>query len=218
MKTYYTIYKVTNKISGKFYIGAHKTIDLDDAYMGSGKYLKHSIEKHGLDNFEKKILHVFGTSEEMFAKEAEIVNEEFIAEENTYNLKVGGFGGWDYANSKQDSEWKSYISNKSQRFTGKTFSEAAKQKLSESKVGERNPRYGKPGTMLGKTHSDEAKNKIGLANKITQAGSKNSQYGKRFKWMTDKIINKKVSQEDVAYYLNMGFVFGRNKSSTKSTT
>jgi hypothetical protein len=59
--------------------------------MGSGKYLKYSQEKHGIENFEKEILHAYDAPEPMYEKEAEIVNVEFIAEANTYNLKVGGF-------------------------------------------------------------------------------------------------------------------------------
>jgi hypothetical protein len=97
--TYYSVYKITNKINGKCYIGTHKTNDLNDGYMGSGKYLTRAIQKNGLENFEKVILHVYTTSEEMFAKEAEIVNEDFLSNENTYNLRLGGFGGFDYVNN-----------------------------------------------------------------------------------------------------------------------
>ena len=34
----------------------------------------------------------------MYAKEKEIVTEEFILREDTYNLRRGGYGGFDYIN------------------------------------------------------------------------------------------------------------------------
>jgi len=94
----YTIYKITNKIDNKVYIGKHQTDDLNDGYMGSGKILRRAQSKHGLENFMKEILHVFDTEDEMNAKEKELVTEEFCLREDTYNLCVGGQGGFSYLN------------------------------------------------------------------------------------------------------------------------
>ncbi len=95
----YTIYKITNKVNGKIYIGKHQTKDLTDNYMGSGKMLRRAQSKYGLENFVREILHVFDTEEEMNAKEAELVTEEFCMQEDTYNICVGGQGGFSYINS-----------------------------------------------------------------------------------------------------------------------
>jgi hypothetical protein len=93
-KLYFTLYKITNLINGKYYIGTHRTYNLNDSYMGSGHIIKRAIKKHGVSNFKKEILFVFDTEEEMFYKEKEIVNEEFIKNDQTYNLHIGGKGGW----------------------------------------------------------------------------------------------------------------------------
>ena len=95
----YTIYQITNVINGKIYIGKHQTNNINDGYMGSGKNLKRAIKKYGIDNFVKDILYVFDSEEKMNYKEAELVTEEFCLREDTYNICVGGKGGFSYINN-----------------------------------------------------------------------------------------------------------------------
>ena len=208
---YYTVYKVTNKISGKLYVGTHKTENLDDGYMGSGKYLKHAINKYGLGNFEKEILFIFDNPDDMFGKEAEIVNEDFIAEENTYNLRVGGFGGWDYANkkySKEDRERLSAIANiaLTEKMNNDTeFRKNQLDKRSKSMVKRwEDSQYrnavcasdSRRNSFKGKTHSAESKTKIGQANSRKQRGSKNSQYGTRWIHSLKERRSVKIKKSD----------------------
>lgn len=54
-KKYFFIYKTTNLINGKYYIGMHATNNLEDDYLGSGTYLRRSVKKHGKESFKKEI-------------------------------------------------------------------------------------------------------------------------------------------------------------------
>lgn len=86
----YTVYKVTNVINSKEYIGIHATENPYDDYLGSGVRIKLALKKYGKENFKKEILFVFDNPEDMIAKEAELVNEEYVKRDDTYNLVSGG--------------------------------------------------------------------------------------------------------------------------------
>ena len=87
---FYTVYKTTNLINKKIYIGVHKTLNPNDSYIGSGKILADAILKYGKENFVKEVLFVFSTLLEAYNKEQELVNEEFVKRSDTYNLIKGG--------------------------------------------------------------------------------------------------------------------------------
>lgn len=101
----YIVYQTTSKVNNKIYIGVHKTEDPEkfDGYLGNGVYIyrpssymnpkthfQYAVKKYGIKNFIRTTLKVFDTEEEAYKLEAEIVNQEFIEREDTYNLTLGG--------------------------------------------------------------------------------------------------------------------------------
>ena len=199
---YYLIYKTTNILSGKFYVGSHKTKNKDDGYMGSGKYLNHAIKKHGLANFRKEILFEFATAKEMYDKEAYIVDDDFLAEENTYNLKQGGFGGFDYINNSGKNI---YGNNGMLGFGGENLHKSTTKdrlisqgryyeyinKISTSlKDGYKSGKLIPP--FLGKTHKEETLQK--LRGHTRSNGCNNSQFG--MMWITNGLSNLKIKNND----------------------
>lgn len=191
---YYTIYKITNILDGKFYIGKHKTKDLDDGYMGSGKYIKRAIEKHGVENFKKETLHVFETEAEMNESEARLV----VLSEESYNLCPGGHGGFGYINSN------GLAVKYTRGFSGRKHSEETKQLLRSREVhwGSKismNRKNIKPWNVGLKLTDQDKHNKS-----IAQTGNKNSQFGTM--WITNGVEAKKISKESV---IPTGWIRGR---------
>jgi len=195
---YYIIYKITNQIDGKFYIGSHKTSNLEDTYMGSGKYLKYAQAKYGIENFTKEILFVYDNPRSMYEKEAEIVNEDFLATENTYNLKVGGYGGWDYINSNLTSEFTIQRAKKGYQASKESmavYSPVKEENVENWKANISKSLKGRPGTFKGKRHKDDTKNIVSQkAKERLKDSTKNSQYGTI--WITNGIENKKIKKSD----------------------
>jgi hypothetical protein len=86
------IYKITNTINGRWYIG--KTNGRDPSYMGSGKLLKQAYAKYGQENFIKEVLESCATDQELNLREQHwIATTNAIQDSMSYNLAEGGSGG-----------------------------------------------------------------------------------------------------------------------------
>ena len=90
MTTYYILYQITNLVNGKIYIGKHKTKHLADKYFGSCTELKKEMKIMGAENFEMTVLCYLNNQEELDLLESLVVNSEFCAREDTYNIHTGG--------------------------------------------------------------------------------------------------------------------------------
>lgn len=204
----YTIYKITNKIDGKIYIGKHQTSDVNDTYMGSGKLLKRAQRKYGIENFIKEILHIFDTEAEMNAREAELVTEEFCIREDTYNICVGGKGGFGYINSitrnNPNSEMESRRISKIRDYNLKhgvkppatVWTEERRKRTGETtrrilKAGLKPNIFALSNPMRNPAH--RAKHKEAVKN--NSKGVKNSQFGTM--WITDGSFNRKIKTVDI---------------------
>lgn len=189
------VYRTTNKVNGKYYIGVHSTWKLDDGYLGSGKRLKRAIIKHGLENFTIEILQFFETRNEALAQEKELVTEKLVKDPMCMNLCQGGQelderlrlkgakAGLKRSRwlRKNDPEWKAKEFERSRS--------SMKRRIANGKP----PKFHV--TFEGKSHSEESKRKIGDANRIHQRGEKNSQFGSL--WITDGINSKKIRSNDL---------------------
>ncbi len=226
---FYLIYKITNNINKKIYVGSHKTKNKNDGYMGSGKYLNRAINKHGIENFTKEILFVFDNAKEMYDKEAEIVDADFLAEENTYNLKRGGFGGFDYINDNRlngfinkavarsgrastDNKLLQEYGDNWRSVIGKKGSAASIIAIKEKR--DTDPKFNQlcidtmaAASKLAQSASAQKKRNDTFAKIKHQSGSKNSQFGKCWICNPALHISKMILKSDT---VPDGWVKGRN--------
>lgn len=102
----YIVYLTTNLKNNKIYVGVHGTENpnIFDGYIGNSinifrcnnelKYPKipfhKAIKKYGYNAFRRTTIQVFDSEEEALDLEAQIVTQEFIERQDTYNIALGG--------------------------------------------------------------------------------------------------------------------------------
>ena len=217
MQVHY-VYQIENLIDNKIYIGKHSTSDVDDGYMGSGKLLLRSIKKHGIDNFKKTILCFFDTEEEAFLYERNLVTEEFVNRDDTYNLTCGGSGSWYAMNSNE--ELRIEKNRRAARARNKTlWNNSEWRDKAVKRSSELWKRLWEEGKLTyhdwtGLKHKQESRRKMSETHQKNghQVGDKNSNYGNVWVYNTSLKESKTVPKEELQKYLDTGWLKGRKMS------
>lgn len=211
-KQYHYIYKTTNVLTNKFYVGMHSTDNLEDGYIGSGKRLWYSIRKYGKENHKCEILEFLSSREELKNREAEIVNEELLSDSMCMNLKYGGEGGFLLTkeqfikrNSKCGLKNAEKIRNDPEHF--QKFSESRK-KTNKRVLPEQNRRLNPERNKrihFGKKRTDETKQKMS----DSKIGNQNGMFGKVWIFNLNLRVSKIVDKNELDFFLADGWQKGR---------
>jgi group I intron endonuclease len=135
------IYKITHTDSGKCYIG--QTVNLDERWYthknkikSNCRYLKHALNKYGVDNFQFTLLCI------CFDKDMDKYEEQYMKSfdskvPNGYNLRDGGNGGRHHEETKQkiSSSLKGKKRTDVSPWVGRKHSEETKKLISEKLKG-----------------------------------------------------------------------------------
>lgn len=217
---FYYLYQITNLVNAKIYVGVHKTRNMNDGYMGSGKVILRAIEKHGTNNFKKDILETFQNETEMYAREKEVVTEDFLSRKDVYNLRRGGHGGFDWINKKglavsiknqqaRDPGLLEKIKHNSRIGYSKFMKNASAEWIKEraKKGGIASQKNGCPFSELNYSQEFQELRKAKFKEIGHQQGATNSQFGTR--WITDGTVNKKIPKNSD---IPLGFIPGRSRT------
>jgi len=199
------IYRTTNNVNGKIYIGRRISPRFQPCYFGSGTVLKHALVKHGKNNFKVEMIAEGETRDELNVMEKNTIAilRESLGIKQLYNVSDGGDGGGGNRGHRMSEENKARFrllalgrkhTDETRRriseivrslgkdivshWKGKTLSESHRRNLSISKTGIR------PSEETRKRISDGRKGRVILMEtrrKLSLAGmgERNHNFGKR---------------------------------------
>ena len=174
------IYKTTNLINNKFYVG--QDANNDPNYFGSGTMIINAIKKYGKNNFKKETLEECYNIKELDEKEIYWIKKlDATNRKIAYNICEGGRTNRTMVGENNPMFGKHLSEETKQKIRDKRklqkMSEEQKQKLREKWSGEENP---------GKNKSKETIEKISKNRKGKCIGEEHPMFGKNHSEETKK--------------------------------
>jgi hypothetical protein len=185
----------------------HSTDDLNDGYLGSGKFLWRSIAKHGKETHQLTILEYLPDRASLRKRENEIVNGDLLKDPLCMNLCEGGSCNWDYSNRFGLSPM-----NNPERRTEenlphlKEIWEASGRRL--SKMSREHPEW-RRNAFMGKSHSTKTKSKMSNSMKGKLVGDKNGAFETVWISTLDDMSSKRVPKNEAVHLVENGWKYGR---------
>ncbi len=164
--------------------------------MGSGKRLRYSLRKYGLENHKKEILEFFEDRKSLIEAEIKCITSDLIKDNMCMNLREGGSGGF----SLEQQRLNAIKSNEKQKILREfdfNWVKAKSVKISQAvKIAYQEGRKEKKYFFdwNGRKHSEETKEILKEKKKGTGMKESNSQYGTC--WITNGVENKKIKKEE----------------------
>lgn len=204
----YTVYKHTNKINGKVYIGITSRKPEERWENGNGYYgqpFYNAISKYGWDNFTHDILFEGLTEKEAKAKEIELI-ELYNSSKTEYGYNASK-GGESANGMKHSEETKRRISNslkgRESPAKGKHWSEESKKKIS-----------GENSSWFGRKHTEETKEKMRNAYQYRITDETRKRMSKNRK---GKLSGKDNPHSKKVICINTGKIYDTIKSASEDT-
>ena len=199
---HFIIYKTTHIETGKYYIGMHSTSNLNDGYLGSGKWIKAAVKKYGINSFHRIILKEVASYDAMRLEEQNLVNEDLLKDSLCMNLMYGGKGGWNTLNDSRLAYERRSKGGKKAHENHPNLIKNLNRGSSEKTTKTIKQRYG-----------DDYFSKIGSMKIITNEYKEKLKIAQRdMKMINNGVTNTFVKKEELNEYLSNGWVLGRIKS------
>lgn len=185
------VYKITNLVNGRVYVGQHKYDkypNIDKNYFSSGLYIQRALKKYGRNNFKIEILKWCENKEKLNEREFDLTfKEKAFINQGGYVFRAGHEGIMEVSEEtkikmKKVKSQITFITRKkmSESHKGKHLSEEEKKKISERMMGNT--------IMKGRKMSEESRKRYSLS----KIGNKNSK---------GKIISKQQREEHRKFML-----------------
>ena len=208
------IYKITNSLNNRFYIGMHSTKNVNDGYFGSGRRIKAEVKKYGKENFVKEILEHLPSRELLKAREEEIVCEALLLNPLCLNLKNGGEGGGKLWNEEHAVKFhRAGYEAMTRNLTVEELSRRGSRAVTNGWANHRDKFLHatrsnvRKATLVAALPQSIEKRKATMKERKHSQGEKNSQFGSC--WVTDGVKPIKIKKDLLDEFLTKGFKRGR---------